>query len=85
LLRPEVKLNSLSSHIDYIIKVVNRIANSPVSAQLFKVSGKIEIDNLNKAMKFMEVVAKSMMDQKEQVSMEYVSDIIDVLAKSFRR
>jgi hypothetical protein len=31
-------------------------------------------------MKMMEVVAKSMMDQKEQVSMEYVSDIVDVLA-----
>ena len=47
---------------------------------LLKVAGKTEIQYLNDAMKRMEVVAKSMMDQKEQVSMEYVSDIIEVLA-----
>ena len=75
-----VKLNSLASEIDYIIHKVSKLANSKFSEKLFKISGRIEIDNLNKAMKFMEVVAKSMMDQKEQVSMEYVSDIIDVLA-----
>jgi hypothetical protein len=59
---------------------VAKMANWIGGERLLKVAGKQEVDYLNRAMKMMEVVAKSMMDQKEQVSMEYVSDIVDVLA-----
>lgn len=59
---------------------MQKIASEVGSDKLIKVAGKLEVNYLNEAMKRMEVVAKSMMDQKEQVSMEYVSDIVDVLA-----
>lgn len=76
----EPQFQSLAAHINHVIEKVNNIATNPISEKLLKVSGKIEIDNLNRAMKYVEVVAKSMMDQKEQVSLEYVSDIVEVLA-----
>jgi hypothetical protein len=59
---------------------VSKMANWIGGERLLKIAGKQEVDYLNQAMKMMEVVAKSMMDQKDQVSMEYVSDIVDVLA-----
>jgi hypothetical protein len=48
--------------------------------ELTKAAGQLEIEYLNKAMKFMSVVAKSMLDQKEIVSMDYLSDVTEVLA-----
>lgn len=45
-----------------------------------KTSGKIELEKLNEAVGLLEVVARSMMDQKQQVSLEYVSDLLDVMA-----
>ena len=77
---PEEVKPSLVQRINYVIRLANKIANSKETQELLKFAGKAEIDSLNKAMKHMEVVAKSMMDQKQQVSMEYVSDIVDVLA-----
>lgn len=68
--------------VAHIQQKMLKIAKDKSAEQLVKIAGKAELDMLNKAMKFMEVVAKSMMDQKDQVSMEYVSDIVDVLANT---
>ena len=43
-------------------------------------AGKQEIDDLNEAMDRIERVSKSMMSQKERVSMEYVSDLVKAMA-----
>ena len=48
--------------------------------KLHKSAGKEEIDLLNKAMDYLEKVAQSMMTQKSQVSMAFVSDLVDALA-----
>jgi hypothetical protein len=73
--RPEVV-----ARFQVVNEKFDRLAGISQDQNLIKTAGKQEVDYLNRAMKMMEVVAKSMMDQKEQVSMEYVSDIVDVLA-----
>lgn len=50
------------------------------SCSLHKAAGKQEIGELNYAMNQLERVARSMMAQKNKVSLEYVSDIIKVTA-----
>lgn len=57
------------------------ISKAASSDGLVKTAGQKEVEYLNKAMKYMEVVAKSMIDQKDQVSLEYVSDLMEVFAK----
>jgi hypothetical protein len=49
---------------------------------VLKTGGKIELEKINEAMGLLEIVARSMMDQKQQVSLEYVSDIVDILASA---
>jgi len=45
-----------------------------------KVAGRQEIGELNEAMNLLERVARSMMAQKQAVSMEYVSDLVKVMS-----
>lgn len=45
-----------------------------------KIAGKNEINDLNDAMNKLERVTRSMMAQKQQVSLDYVSDIVEALA-----
>ena len=52
-----------------------------VDGQMKKVAGKQELDELVSAMDIVEKVAKSLMAQKEYVSMEYVSDLVKTLAE----
>ena len=52
-----------------------------VQDKINKISGALEIKFLNDAMDKIERVAKSMMAQKEHISMEYVSDLVEVIAK----
>lgn len=47
----------------------------------FKEAGVKEINALNEAMNLLEGIARSMMAQKQMVSMEYVSDIVENLSK----
>lgn len=77
-INPAEFLKQANNAISQSKKIIAQVENK--EGNLVKVAGKQEIQYLNDAMKRMEVVAKSMMDQKEQVSLEYVSDIIDVLA-----
>jgi len=52
-----------------------------IDGQMKKVAGKQELDELVTAMDIVEKVAKSLMAQKEYVSMEYVSDLVKTLAE----
>jgi hypothetical protein len=75
-----LNVSEFSKKVAEVNEVVEKVAKALGPNRMVKVAGQLELEYLNKAMKMMEVVAKSMMDQKEQVSMEYVSDIVDVLA-----
>ena len=46
-----------------------------------KFAGKVEVDKLNQAEKLMQEVAKAMLDQKDQLQLEYVSDLVEALSK----
>lgn len=48
---------------------------------LEKTAGKAELQALTQAMNLMEHVARSMMAQKQQVQLDYVSDLVEQLAK----
>ena len=72
---------------DAIIKIAASVPQNRQSeicesgmCSLRKVAGTSEIHELNQAMNLMERVARSLMAQKERVSLEYVSDIVKTLA-----
>jgi intein/homing endonuclease len=59
---------------------LEKAASSENDWCLEKTAGERELKYLTDAMDKIETVAKSMMSQKKQISMEYVSDLVDVLA-----
>jgi len=63
-----------------VTKLGKAIECSNGMCDLEKVAGKKEIEFLNDAMNKMEIVAKSMMSQKEKISMEYVTDIVEAMS-----
>jgi hypothetical protein len=46
-----------------------------------KLSGKAEIEKLNQAEDLLQQVAKTMLDQRQYLQLEYVSDLVEALAK----
>ena len=54
--------------------------NFKINDKLKKVAGQKEIDMLKDSMNGLEDVVKSMLQQKEQVSMEYVSDLVKAMS-----
>jgi len=61
------------------INGLQKVASSE-NCGIEKYAGQKEIQYLSDVMEKIEVVTKSMMAQKQQVSMEYVSDLVDVMA-----
>tara|TARA_B100000614_G_scaffold262909_1_gene300791 strand:+ start:255020 stop:260860 length:5841 start_codon:yes stop_codon:yes gene_type:complete len=68
-------------NIDKLRKVASAIQTAVDGGKIAKKAGTKEITALNEAMTLMEGVTRSMMAQKQLVSMEYVSDIVEQLAK----
>jgi len=66
------------SEIKETIDKLRRARNDTPSLQ--KVAGQEELNNLTASMGSMEKVVKSMLSQKEEVSMEYVSDLVKAMA-----
>jgi len=66
---------------EFIMKVAENVDNSPEgSNKLTKVAGQQEINMLKESMDNVEGVVKSMLQQKEQISMEYVSDLVKAMS-----
>ena len=78
------KVADLSDSITKLASIVPANEQSHICengmCSLRKVAGISEINELNQAMNLMERVARSLMAQKERVSLEYVSDIVKTLA-----
>ena len=70
-----------SSSIESLKKCAAFIEKAVEGGQIVKTAGVREINALNEAMNLLEGVARSMMAQKQTVSMEYVSDIVENLYK----
>lgn len=59
---------------------VNKLVKSSNLKKTNKTAGQQELDMLKSAMDNMESVVKSMMTQKEQIDMEYVSELVQAMA-----
>jgi hypothetical protein len=66
---------------DIIGKVAEVTTSLRKVAQTFTKGGKAEIEKLNQAENLMQDVAKTMLDQKEYIQLEYVSDLVEALSK----
>jgi len=73
--------SKFAEKVEELRKVANSYEAKIVSGSITKESGRTEVDALNEAMNLLEKVTRSIMAQKQQVDMEYASDLIDVLAK----
>lgn len=71
----------VSGSIENLKKCAAFIEDAVTNGKLTKTAGVKEINALNEAMNLLEGVARSMMAQKQMVSMEYVSDIVENLSK----
>jgi len=73
-----------SSKIQELKKVASALKDTVdkmPEGSMEKTAGKTEVEALTQAMNLMEHVARSMMAQKQQIQMDYVSDLIEQLAK----
>jgi len=61
-------------------ELVTKLGVNQNECDIEKIAGQQEIQDLHEAMNKIERVAKSMMSQKEKVSMEYVSDLVEAMA-----
>lgn len=72
-----------SSRILELKKVASALSekvNAMTDGSLEKTAGKTEVEALTQAMNLMEHVARSMMAQKQQIQLDYVSDLVEQLA-----
>jgi hypothetical protein len=66
---------------DIVAKVAEVTTSLKKIAQTVTKGGKVEIEKLNQAENLMQDVAKTMLDQKEYIQLEYVSDLVEALSK----
>ena len=76
-------VSELNKKVASLRESVIKLGNIPVEEDncgLSKVAGKKELEYLAEAMSKIEKVAKSMMSQKQYISMEYVSNLVEAMA-----
>jgi len=74
----------VADKIEELKKVASRLSgavDTMKDGSLEKTAGKAELQALTQAMNLMEHVARSMMAQKQQIQLDYVSDLVEQLAK----
>ena len=70
----------LASKVAELEKLASSYEEGMSSGKMEKVAGNMEVQALNDAMNLIEKVTRSIMAQKQQIDMEYASDLIEVLA-----
>ncbi|GAF71731.1 unnamed protein product, partial [marine sediment metagenome] len=73
------KIAQLKANINKISENTKN-KNFKINSKFKKVAGQKEIDMLKDSMNGLEDVVKSMLQQKEQISMEYVSDLVKAMS-----
>jgi hypothetical protein len=77
----ETKVSTKIAELQKIASVMNDSVSKMNEGSLEKTAGQSELQALTQAMNLMEHVARSMMAQKNQVQLDYVSDLVEQLAK----
>ena len=72
---------SISESLGKMRKLASSLEEALSNGKMSKTAGMKEVSALNDAMNLIEGVARSMMAQKQVVSMEYVSDLVEQLSK----
>ena len=76
--------SKVAENIQQLKKVASSLAETVDNisdAPLEKTAGKTELQALSQAMNLMEHVARSMMAQKQQIQLDYASDLVEHMAK----
>ncbi|MFA5599994.1 MAG: LAGLIDADG family homing endonuclease [Phenylobacterium sp.] len=73
-------ISELTKKVAYLKERMKKVSAKDESGKLEKVAGQAEVALLTDAMTYVEKVSKSMMSQKEHISMAYVAELVDVMA-----
>ncbi|KKK86214.1 hypothetical protein LCGC14_2765470, partial [marine sediment metagenome] len=74
------RIKKLEIQIAELKSFVEKLSENKNNKKLMKVAGQKEVDMLKESMTSLEKVVQSMLQQKEQVSMEYVSDLVKAMS-----
>ncbi len=74
------KVAEIQAILPNLLKIAGEHPLTCTDRQCIKIAGQEELDNLNQAVDMISSVSKAMLDQKEQIDLEFLSDLVKVLA-----
>jgi hypothetical protein len=74
------KVAEIEALLPGLLKAAENIPLTCTDKSCIKIAGQKEIDDLNQALEFISSVCKSMLEQKDQIDLEFLSDLAKVLA-----
>ena len=80
---PQKFLAKVAEIQEILPRLLKAAQNTPLTCtdkQCIKIAGQSEIDSLNQALDLLSSVSQAMLSQKEQIDLEFLSDLVKVLA-----
>ena len=74
------KVASIKAKLPSLLKSADKYFTQCEDGTCYKTSGQKEIQDLNQALELISSVSKSMLDQRQQIDLEFLSDMTQVLA-----
>lgn len=74
------KVADIEKRLPSLLKAASQATLTCDNLQCIKVAGQQEIEKLNQALNLLSDVSKSMLGQKDQIDLEFLSDLVQVLA-----
>lgn len=74
------KVAVIQASLPRLLKAASEIPLTCTDQQCIKIAGQQELDSLNQALDLLSSVSQSMLNQKEQIDLEFLSDLVKVLA-----
>jgi hypothetical protein len=74
------KVAAIQASLPGLLKAASEIPLTCTDQQCIKIAGQQELDSLNQALDLLSSVSQSMLNQKEQIDLEFLSDLVKVLA-----
>jgi len=70
----------ITKRLPKLLKIASETDVMCTDNKCIKVAGQQELDSLNQALDLVSTVSKAMLEQKEQIDLEFLSDLVKVLA-----
>lgn len=74
------KVANIERQLPSLLKAADKYFTRCEDGSCYKTSGQKELQDLNQALELISSVSKSMLDQRQQIDLEFLSDITQVLA-----